>query len=189
MPMDAGATSSAATGDLVDASRSGDRAAFADLVERYRPLACRYALSLLRDRGLAEDACQEAFIEAFQHLGQLREPAAFPGWLRRIVVKHADRQRRRRLLYVELSEIPGAHDPLALLIEAEAGREVQEHVALLPAHLRDVIALFYLDGYTVSEIATFLEVARGTIRKRLFDGRRRLRGGLSAGHDERSSAQ
>jgi len=48
------------------------------------------------DSGLAQDVAQEAFIDAYLSLGKLREPAAFPGWFRRIVLKQIDRVQRRR---------------------------------------------------------------------------------------------
>ena len=166
------------TAALVEAIRAGDEWGYAALVARYRPLACRYAESLLWDRGLAEDACQEALLEAFTHLDQLREPAAFPGWLRRIVLKNADRQRRSRLLFAELSEMPGARDPLALLIEAEQARRVNVEISELPERLRQAVSLFYLDGYSVSEVSDFLESRPGAVKKRLFDARRRLRASL-----------
>ena len=163
---------------LVQAARGGDARAFGELVERFQPMAQGYALALLRDPGLAEDACQEAFVDAFLHLHQLREDAAFPGWFRRVVRKHADRQRRSRLLAVELGELPGTSDPLAALIEAEERRSVQEEVAALPARLRDSIALFYGGGLTVDEIAGFLNVTPSAIKKRLFDARALLRRAL-----------
>ncbi len=160
---------------LVHLARGGDARAFGELVERFQPMAQGYALALLRDPGLAEDACQEAFVDAFLHLHQLREDAAFPGWFRRVVRKHADRQRRSRLLAVELGELPGTNDPLAALVEAEERRVVQNEVAALPARLRSSIALFYGSGLSVDEIAGFLNVAPSAVKKRLFDARARLR--------------
>ena len=63
-------------------------------------MAVGYASAQLRDQHLAEDAAQDAFLKAFVDLGQLHEPAAFPGWFRRIVYKHCDRIRRRRRLHL-----------------------------------------------------------------------------------------
>ena len=55
-----------------------------------------YAYSVLGDFHWAQDAAQEAFIEAYRHLPQIREPAAFASWLRKIVFKHCDRLTRNR---------------------------------------------------------------------------------------------
>ena len=70
---------------LVERSRSGDLDAFEALVRRFQDMACGYAYSILGDFHLAEDAAQEAFVDAYRNLGQLREPRAFPGWFRRVV--------------------------------------------------------------------------------------------------------
>ena len=78
-------------GKLVDAAREGDRDAFATLVRRYQNFAIGLAYARLGDAELARDAAQDAFIEAFLHLNQLRDLEAFPSWMRRIVAKHCDR--------------------------------------------------------------------------------------------------
>jgi len=131
-------------------------------------MAHGYALALLRDPGLAEDACQEAFVDAYLNLGQLREDAAFPGWFRLVVRKHADRQRRSRLLASELDDLPGTTDPLAAVLEAEDRRSMYDHVQALPGRLRTSLALFYGADLSISEIAGFLNVAPSAVKKRLF---------------------
>src|SRR5437763_15973991 len=68
---------------LVRAAQAGDERAFAALVTTFQDVAVAYAASLLRDMHLAEDATQEAFVDAYRAIGSLREPAAFPRWLRR----------------------------------------------------------------------------------------------------------
>src|SRR5215831_2809152 len=76
---------------LVHSVRNGDADAYTIIVRRFQDMAVGYGYSILRDFQLAEDAAQEAFIEAYRDLPKLREPAAFPGWFRRIVFKHCDR--------------------------------------------------------------------------------------------------
>ena len=73
-------------GDLIKA-RSGDIDAFACIVREFQDMAVGYAYSVLGDLGLAEDAAQEAFIEAYENLAKLRKPEAFAGWFRKIVFK------------------------------------------------------------------------------------------------------
>src|SRR5215813_6292729 len=82
--------------DLVIRVREGDTQAFGEIVRRFEDMAVAYGYSLVGDFQLAEDVAQEAFLEAYVCLGQLREPAAFPGWFRRIVVKQCDRITRRK---------------------------------------------------------------------------------------------
>ena len=66
-------------GSLVVRARSGSLDAYGAIVRRFQDLAYGYAYSLLGDFHLAEDVAQEAFLEAYRHLVDLREPAAFPG--------------------------------------------------------------------------------------------------------------
>src|SRR5690242_3363531 len=85
---------------LVNKARQGDDAAYEAIVRRFQDMAVGFGYSILRDFQLAEDAAQEAFFEAYRHLDQLREPAAFPGWFRRIVFKQCDRLIRNKVLAV-----------------------------------------------------------------------------------------
>src|SRR5690349_13582204 len=81
-------------GLLVEAVRQGDLDAFNAVVRRFQGMAYAVAYDRVGDAHLAEDAAQEAFLEAYFALTSLREPAAFPGWFRRIVVKQGDRLTR-----------------------------------------------------------------------------------------------
>ncbi|MEO1235032.1 MAG: sigma-70 family RNA polymerase sigma factor, partial [Myxococcota bacterium] len=163
--------------DDVSAARGGDAEAFARLVLVHGPVAARYAQLWLRDREAARDAVQEAFLDAWLHLDQLRDPAAFPGWLRRIVLKHCDRRTRAGPRTEPLTSRPDepASDEECLV---PAGL----HAALetLPAHERVVVALHYFGEIPQREVAAFLELPLGTVKKRLERARRRLGQALEA---------
>jgi RNA polymerase sigma factor (sigma-70 family) len=96
--------------DFVARARKGDLEAYAFLVRATQPMAYAVARGVLRDAGLAEDAIQETYLRAFRRLGDLDEPAAFAGWLRRIVITvalNARRARRRTLLRLDdVPEVP-----------------------------------------------------------------------------------
>src|SRR6266478_10240050 len=83
---------------LVRAAQGGDLGAFDEIVGRFQDMAYASAYSMLGDAQLAEDAAQEAFLEAYLNLAKLHEPAAFPGWFRRIVFKQGDRVLRGKHL-------------------------------------------------------------------------------------------
>ncbi|MCP4644051.1 MAG: sigma-70 family RNA polymerase sigma factor, partial [bacterium] len=165
---------------LVERSRSGDLAAFEALVRRFQDMACGYAYSILGDFHLAEDAAQEAFVDAYGKLEQLREPKAFAGWFRRIVFKHCDRvMRRKRVPTVPLEAAPDASascdTPAQQVERRELAEQVLEAVSSLPEHQRTATALFYINGYSQNDIAEFLEVPVTTVKKRLHDSRKRLK--------------
>src|SRR5690349_4197234 len=159
---------------------SGERhEAFGELVARFQDMAFACAFSVLGDFYLAEDAAQEAFITAWQRLGQLRAPEAFAGWLRRIVLTQCSRLTRgKRLQIVPLESGSGAPsagpNPHAAAESRELQTRVLSAIKALPENERQVVTLFYVDGYTQADIGEFLQLPVSTVNKRLYTARRRL---------------
>ncbi len=165
---------------LVLRAQSGDLDAYGGVVRRFQDMAMGYAYAVLGDFHLAEDAAQEAFIEAYSSLSNLREPAAFPGWFRRIVFKHCDRLTRgRRVPTVPLESIPemtsSDFDPAEALERSELKDRVLRAIQALPEQERAVTTLFYINGYSQDEIGEFLDVPAKTVKSRLHTARRKLR--------------
>jgi len=155
-------------------------AAFGELVRRFQDMAYGYAYSIMGDFHLAEDAAQEAFLTAYLHLGELRQPAAFSGWLRRIVQTACSRLTRNSspatVSLEAAGEIPAGDPSPAEMVEAiETRNEVLAAVRSLPTPERMVTTLFYINGYSHKEIADFLEVPVTTVNSRLAASRKRLR--------------
>ena len=156
--------------------------AFGELVAGFQDMAFACAYGVLGDFYLAEDAAQEAFITAWQRLDQLRAPEAFPGWLRRIVLTQCSRLTRgKRLKIVPLescADAPSAGpDPQAAAEQRELQSRVLSAIRALPVNERQVVTLFYVGGYTQSDIGEFLQVPLSTVTKRLHTARRRLKEG------------
>jgi RNA polymerase sigma factor (sigma-70 family) len=165
---------------IVTRARDGEAEAFGILVRRFQDMAVGYGYSILHDFQLAEDAAQEAFFEAYRTFSKLREPAAFAGWFRRIVFKQCDRITRRRA--VATIPLDTAQDLGAVASgfsrtgdEDERKAEVFEAMRELPEHERSTMTLFYIGGYSMDEVATFLEVPVSTVKGRLHSARERLR--------------
>jgi RNA polymerase sigma factor (sigma-70 family) len=158
---------------VVARAREGDADAFAVIVHRFQDMAVGYSYSMLHDFQLAEDAAQEAFFEAYRTLPKLREPAAFAGWFRRIVFKQCDRITRRQA--VVTVPLDTAAEPIQPRDEEERKAQVVEAMRHLPEHERSTMTLFYIGGYSMEEVATFLEVPVSTIKGRLHSARERLR--------------
>ena len=167
---------------LVTAAQSGDKDAFGILVQRFQGMAYTSAYSILGNIQLAEDVVQEAFVEAYLHLPSLREPVAFPGWFRSILLRQGDRFTRGK----QLSTLPldgessidiaiDELDPAQIVESYEIQITVRRAIATLPEHERVIIHLFYGTGYALKEIAEFLELPISTVKKRLFDARKHLR--------------
>jgi RNA polymerase sigma factor (sigma-70 family) len=166
------------------AARGGDLDAYSRLVVRFQDMAYGYALAQLGDRGDAEDAAQDAFLEAFRSLDSLREPAAFPGWFRRILHKRCDRiARKERPRPMALADDAlGASDEDAGAEEER--RAVRRIVAALPDEERAVIALFHLGGESLARTAEFLGLTLSTVKNRLTSARERLARGLESRLEE-----
>ena len=159
---------------LVERSREGDLNAFRQLVRRFQDMAHGYAYSILGDFHLAEDAAQEAFIDAYYRLDALREPVAFPGWFRRIVFKHCDRiARKKEVATVPLEEGMQISQPHPE--RSELQERVLSAIRALPEPQREATTLYYINGYSQNEIADFLEVPVTTVRKRLQHSRKKLK--------------
>lgn len=155
--------------------------AFGELVNRFYDAAYRWAYGVLQDKHQAQDAAQEAFVVAFQSLDQLRDPLAFSGWLRQIVMSQAYRQVRNQLLDVSsietTPELPAYEPgPAAILEELEMKERVMTAVQSLPEKEQIVTRLFYLNGYSQHEIARLLELPLTTVKKRLQYARQNLKG-------------
>ncbi|HSS22421.1 MAG TPA: GNAT family N-acetyltransferase [Pyrinomonadaceae bacterium] len=154
--------------------------AFAELVCRFQDMAFACAYALLGDAYLAEDVAQDAFVLAWQRLNQLREPKAFPGWLKRIVLSQCSRLTRRKHLQIvplEIGDNSSSSDPgpQVLAEKHELLNKVLRAIRALPDNERLVTTLFYVDGYTQTDIGEFLEVPVSTVNKRLYTARQRLK--------------
>lgn len=164
--------------ELVQRARKGDSEAFADIVEAFRAMAVGYAFARLRDHGLAEDVTQEAFTDAFLHLAQLRDAAAFPGWFRRVLLKHCDRQTRRsRPDVIACDREPSDPAPPEHSERLDSQRQalwLRDTIEALPEHERVVVALHYLGDCPQADVARFLELPLTTVKKRLHVARKRL---------------
>ncbi|MBM4037679.1 MAG: sigma-70 family RNA polymerase sigma factor [Planctomycetes bacterium] len=170
---------------LIARSLAGDSRAFGQIVRRFQDMAFGYAYSILGDFHLAEDAAQEAFVEAYRKLLTLRQPAAFPGWFRRVVFKFCDRLSRvRRVATCPLGTQaePRARGPTPpeALEASELGQRVLAAVQGLPRAERLATTLYYIDGYTQQQIAQFTEEPLGTVKSRLHNARKLLSRGMMA---------
>ncbi|MDE2856683.1 MAG: sigma-70 family RNA polymerase sigma factor [Chloroflexota bacterium] len=158
--------------------------AFDHLVRDFQGMVYSLAYGRLSDRQLAEDAAQEALLAAYKQINQLQNVAAFPLWLRRIVLTQTDRiQRRRRAAIetIELSQdtISGEPSPEALLEASELREKLRAAVAALPEIERDVTRDYYFEGETQREISERLNIPLATVKKRLQYARQHLRGLIS----------
>lgn len=164
---------------LVERARRGDHTAFRALYDQHVDRIYRLAYRMAGEDDLARDFTQEAFLRAYQRLGQYRGEAAFSTWLHAIAVSVAlnglrklDRHRRRERALDEAAPL-AAPEPARPDPDLEA--RLHSAVDALPDIYRTVFLMHDLEGYNHAEIARSLDVAEGTSKARLSRARARLR--------------
>jgi RNA polymerase sigma factor (sigma-70 family) len=153
--------------NLIRAAQAGDQLAFGELVRRFQDMAYGYAYAILKDFQQAEDAAQEAFIEAYRCLPKLEIPQAFPVWLKRIIFKHCDRLTRGKRPILAPLDCTSESDVAAIVIESGAGTQtdslaevyaehaemrhrVMEALDALTDDQRTVTTLYYIPQHSAS---------------------------------------
>src|SRR5688572_2294543 len=164
--------------ELVVRARAGDVEACGELVRATQAMACAVARGVLRDPASAQDAVQQAYLRAFRRLGTLQDPAAFAGWLRRIVITVASNMRRaKRFTLLQLDDIPD----VPVLDEAETHwSESQRHrlaaaLLTLSPEDRQLCDRRYHGRWSTARLAAQAGVDDGAMRKRLQRIRDKLR--------------
>lgn len=158
---------------LVQAALNGDCKAFSDLYKTHAGwlLAVLWRLAD-GDKGLAEDWLQDAFVQAWNKLHQLREPAAFSGWLKRLALNVALSEKRRgRLVSVDVEADAGAPEPPW----PAADLDLERAIARLPERARQVLVLFHLSDLGHAEIADLMGIEPGTSKAQLHRARTLLK--------------
>lgn len=171
---------------LVALARDGDRWAGQILLSRHYPMLVSLCRRKLRDAILAEDAAQEAAVQALLSLDRLQQPEKFGAWLsgiglnicrRWLQYRTGDAWSIDRLIGGRIpSDAATAGADLTEQIERrELQTSIQQAVSDLPPGQRAAVRLVYLDGLSLSEAASSLNIATSAIKTRLFKARRTLR--------------
>ena len=179
---------------LVHASKDGDVAAFAELVNRYDRKLFRIAHHLTHNREDAEDVVQDAFLKAFQHLSRFRGDSKFSTWLIRITLNQALMKLRKRNLTREVSlnndfhpeedHLPldvadWAPDPEQLYRGAELRAILRKALQKLSPGSRMVFVLRDIEGLSLEQTAEALDLTVGAVKARCWRARLQLRERLS----------
>lgn len=164
--------------DRVRRSQSWDRAAFEELVRATARLVWASVYGMVRDPAWTEDVVQETFLKAWESIRELKDPAAFKGWLltiaRRLAWRHAEVAGRT----APPAEPPGVLPPEPDDPE-EARERVQEALARLPERYRLPVTLHFLNGMEYGAISELLGLENGSLRGLIARGAAKLRAELA----------
>lgn len=174
--------------DLLSLVAAGDRSAFADFYDETSARVYGMVLRVLRDPGYSEEVTQEVYLQVWRDAARFRADQGTPlSWLLTIAHRRAvdrvrsessasDRDSRYGLR--ELVEITAGVEEEVLT--REAGRRARECLATLTALQAQAVSLAYYEGFTYREVADRLTVALPTVKSRIRDGLKRLRGCLGS---------
>jgi RNA polymerase sigma-70 factor, ECF subfamily len=175
---------------LVNAAKAGNMGAFEDLVRRYDRNVFRIAQHITQNREDAEDVVQDAFLKAYQNLGQFQGQSKFYTWLVRIAVNEAlmKLRKRRPERFVSLDEdVKTEEDSMPREIadwspnpeqqynQAELKDILGKTIQGLPAGFRTVFVLRDVEGLSTEETAEALELSIPAVKSRLLRARLQLR--------------
>jgi RNA polymerase sigma factor (sigma-70 family) len=178
--------------DLVSSTLAGDRTAFNQLMARYQAIAMRMAVRLVANQGIAEDILQEAWLQAYLSLGNLKEYSRFRGWLIGIVINlcknflRKEMQERRFQVSLESDWFQGeqiadtfGHNPLDIALERELHARVLAIVEELSPSYRHTVYLYYYDSLSVAEISAITGASIEAVKVRLYRARIQIRNQVS----------
>jgi RNA polymerase sigma-70 factor, ECF subfamily len=160
-------------------ARQGDLDAFEDLVRAYQADVWRFAYHFTRDRSMADDVTQDAFLRAFRFLKSFRGDSKFTSWLFRIARNCAmDALRQRTGLAAKEPPAPlGPPDPQARL-------EIETALAAVSAEHREPFLLIEVFGLSYQEAADVLNVRVGTVKSRMHRARRAMMAALALDEED-----
>jgi RNA polymerase sigma-70 factor (ECF subfamily) len=181
---------------LVRRAQANDRAAFNEIVHRYKNKVYNFILRMVHNAPDAEDLTQETFVRAYTSIQSFQSRASLNTWLFRIAtnlcIDYSRRSKRTQGMVTSLSQdddddsegreldIPDpSFDPQRLLLNRELGTRLEEALKSLPDKLRTVVLLYDIEGMSYEEIAAVVGAPLGTVKSRIFNARGALRDKLS----------
>jgi RNA polymerase sigma factor (sigma-70 family) len=169
---------------LVNRIRNSEEAAFRKLYEFYAEKVYRTAYMMINDKELAQDIVQEVFMKIFTRIKDLKHNAAFNSWLYRITVNcclsymHENSKLKILLDDEDISNFPEEsihYIPEQNALEKELYDEVMTSIYELPKLQRVSIILYFYNEMTIKEVASIMECSEGTVKSRLFHGKKNLK--------------
>jgi RNA polymerase sigma-70 factor (ECF subfamily) len=175
---------------LIEEVRAGRSDAFEYFVRRYQRKITRVAYRLLRDAGEADCAAQEAFLRAYQNIGEFREGSTFETWLTRICINWCkDRLKRRRLVFYfhqapsDSEDEQGPHEvaahpdpsPERRAMSREIRERLRAAMEALSPRQRTIFVLKHFEELSIPEIAGMTGLDMGTIKSHLFRAAHKIR--------------
>jgi RNA polymerase sigma-70 factor (ECF subfamily) len=162
---------------LVESIISGDQQAFAELVDKHKSYAYTIAFKILQSRPEAEEAAQDSFIKAYHALSGFNRQSKFSTWLYRIVFNTAityKRKNKQQFQSIENTVVEYDQENEASLEKTDKKKYIEQALTRLNEADRTALTLFYLEEFSLEEIAEIMNAQANTIKVRIHRARQRL---------------
>ena len=167
--------------DLVVEVQNGDIQAFEQLFDLYKLKALRTVYSLVRDKDVSEDIVQEVFVLCYTSIKKLENPEHFKTWFYRILTRTTWRYMKKESKLIPVDEIfkkieySNENSSLEKLEKKESSELIYQEILKLKPKLQTTLILYYYNDFSVREIAQIMDCLEGTVKSRLYTGRRKLK--------------
>ncbi|MGH4118999.1 RNA polymerase sigma factor [Clostridium sp.] len=171
---------------LMQRIKTKDREAFKELFDTYREKVYRMSYIILKDKTASEDVLQEVFIQVYLKIRDLKHTGAFEVWLYRITMNCCRKfiKKENKINTINVNENYDTYTdiqdneintPENIIVNQELCKEVMNVLYELPEHQRISLTLFYYNELSIKEIANVMKCAEGTVKSRLFHGKKYLK--------------
>jgi RNA polymerase sigma-70 factor (ECF subfamily) len=171
-------TTAAQDAELLARVVEGDHQAFNQIMRNHEDRVFSVCLRIMGDRDHALDATQETFLTAFRKADQFQGNSALGTWIYRIAVNtcydQLRKQKRRRTDPMPEYLDPSDHSAEQAVDSAALRPEIRQALLAIPADFRSAVVLSDIEGLGLPEVAEILGVPIGTVKSRVFRGRRLL---------------
>lgn len=157
--------------ELIEKARNGDAEAFLELMDRNSLSMYKVAIGILKNDDYAADAIQDTILTCFEKLHTLKKPEYFKTWLIRILINEC----RQILVHYRKIEFPGTEQETPQQDMSFAEFEFKEMLSLADEKYREVLVLYYVEGFKISEISALLHMKENTVKTRLARAREQIK--------------
>lgn len=158
-----------------------DELAFQELVNRWEPRLYYYLRRIVEDENVVWDILQETWLAVFQDIRELQDPRKFPAWLYQISHNKAVNWLRKENKYVQITDEQMANygeNNTTIFAVKEHAELVHRLLGKLKLAHREVLTLYFLEGFSIKEMAQIIRVSEGTVKSRLYYAKHKLQEAL-----------
>ena len=164
--------------DLVAKCKQNDQRAQMQLYDKYCHAMYATAYNFIKQKDIAEDLMQEAFLKAFQKIGNFNGEVSFGAWLKKIVINQCLdwlKKRKLKIVSIENEHVQIAEEDDWKVEDSITVNQIHETIEQLPDKFKIVLKLFLLEGYDHQEIAQILNITEVSSRSQVFRGKNKLK--------------